>query len=149
MSGFLSCACARANQGRDFGNRAFGLAARIGPAVDGHLRGVLRALAAVDRVVQAPGGNRGADRFFGSLERVEAAVNSAAANRSAPAARAASIAPCAWFISLLGGSAQLAERMVRMSASRRPHEACLTSIRQRSRRRTRANGATSRVNQLP
>ena len=53
-----------------------------------------------------------------------AAVNSAAANLSAPAARAASIAPCAWFISLWGGSAQLAERMAsdeRQAANRTKH----------------------------
>ena len=38
--------------------------------------------------------------------RRTAAANSSLANCSAPAARAASIAPCAWSISFLGGSAQ-------------------------------------------
>jgi hypothetical protein len=83
-------------QRRDFGDGAFSLSARVGTAIDREFGGVLRALAAVERVAEAPGGNRRRRRLASDfLSASWAAVNSAAANLSAPAARAASIAPCA------------------------------------------------------
>jgi hypothetical protein len=83
-------------QRRDFGDGAFSLSARVGTAIDREFGGVLRALAAVERVAERLAVIAVGDGLFGFLERRPgAAVNSAAANLSAPAARAASIAPCA------------------------------------------------------
>ena len=58
-------------QGRDFGDGAFGLAARVGAAIDRQLGGVLRALAAVERVAERLAVVAGGDGLFGLLERVD------------------------------------------------------------------------------
>ena len=70
-SGSFNCGCALRQQRGDFGDGAFGLAARVGAAVDRQLGGVLRALAAVEGVAQRLAVIAGGDGLFGSLERVD------------------------------------------------------------------------------